>query len=117
MSIGAGELNRLIAIEGRTGATDEANQEIDDWSVVPGLGALWARPMTPNGMSTIGGGATGVPAAMSRYSWRIRYRPVGIDVGMRVNYKGQLFDIVDIKHDLDRRDWTDLVCTTGANNG
>ncbi|HEX8586172.1 MAG TPA: phage head closure protein [Allosphingosinicella sp.] len=117
MSIAAGELNRMIAIEQRGAVLDEANQSIDAWTAVPGLGALWARPLTANGMSSVRAAQEGIPVSPGRYSWRIRYRPVGITTDMRVNHKGMFFDIRDIRHDIEHHDWTDLVCELGGNDG
>lgn len=118
MSIPAGELNRLIAIEGRGTGVDDANQSVDTaWATVPGLGALWSRPLTTNGMAAVRAAEDGVPISPGRYSWRIRYRPVGITTAMRVNYKGTFFDIRDIRHDYERKQHTDLVCETGGNDG
>ena len=114
MSRAAGDRNRRIAIERHSTVMDEANQEIDGWEHVM---YRWARPLTATGMAAVRAQEDGIGLSPGRYSWRINYTPVGIDEGMRVNYKGMFFDIRDIRHDLANREHTDLVCEFGGNNG
>ena len=114
MSNNIGERNRLIVIEKRTAGKDAANQPIDVWEPVM---QRWGKPLTASGMSAVRSAQEGIPAAPSRYSWRINFTPTGIDVGMRVNYKGTFFDIRDIRHDFNTKDHTDLVCEQGGTNG
>lgn len=109
-----GERNRLVVIEKRTGAVDAANQPLDQW--VPVM-KRWGKPLTVRGMTAVRSAEQGVPVVPGRYSWNINYTPAGIDVGMRVNYKGTYFDIKDIRHDHTNREFTDLVCEQGGNNG
>jgi SPP1 family predicted phage head-tail adaptor len=114
MSNNRGERNRLIQIERRSGDVDAANQPLDTWVLVM---ERWSKPLTSTGMAAVRAAEQGVPATPSRYSFRINYTPTGIDVGMRVNYKGTFFDIRDVRHDLSNREYTDLVCEQGGNNG
>ena len=114
MSNNRGERTRLIIIEKREGTVDEANQPIDVWEFVM---RRWAKPLTATGMTAVRSAEAGVPVVPSRYSFRINYTPAGIDVGMRVNMKNALFDIRDIRHDHAQREYTDLVCEAGGNNG
>lgn len=114
MSRAAGDRNRRIAIEVKSAGLDAANQEIETWSHVM---YRWARPLTATGMAAVRSIQDGVPMVPGRYSWRINYTPTGLHEGMRVNYKGMLFDIRDIRHDLANREYTDLVCEFGGNNG
>ena len=114
MGSNVGNRTRRILIERRTGAADAANQPIDAWEPVMGR---WGRPLTATGMSAVRAAEQGVQASPGRYSWEIAFTPEGIDVGMRVNYKGVIFDIRDIRHDYANRDYTHLVCEQGGNNG
>lgn len=114
MSLAAGSLSRQIIIEQRVTTEDDVGQKLDDWTEVV---TAWAQPKSPNGMAVIANIDRNVQASAGRYSWRIRYRPTGLDIGMRVNYKGHYFDIIGIQHDFDGKAYTDLVCNYGANNG
>lgn len=114
MSNNVGERTRRIVIEKRQAGVDAANQPIDAWEPVM---SRWGKPLTSSGMAAVRAAEQGVNAAPGRYSWRIKFTPEGIDVGMRVNYKGVIFDIRDIRHDYAGKDYTDLVCEQGGNNG
>jgi SPP1 family predicted phage head-tail adaptor len=113
MADDAGSRNRKIQIQRKAEGFDAANQEVTGW--VPFLDR-WARPLTATGMAAVRAADTGVPMTPGRYSWRINYTP-SITEGMRVNYKGMTFDIRDIRHDLANREYTDLVCESGGNDG
>lgn len=114
MTIAAGELNRYVLIEKREVALDALNAPVDTW--IPHA-SFWASIRGQTGMGAIKASTeAGVVKSISRYSFRCRYRN-DIDIGMRVNLKGQLFDIKQITHDLDRREWTDIVCEAGGNDG
>lgn len=114
MTYDPGQFNCRIVIEKRTGAVDAANQPLDDWTPVM---SRWAKPLTASGMSVVRGSVDGVEVSPTKYSWRIRYQPSGIDVGMRLNYKGFIGDILDVRHDFAGRQWTDIVCQVGGKNG
>jgi phage head-tail adaptor, putative, SPP1 family len=114
MSNNVGERNRFLHVEKRSSGVDAANQPIDVWELVM---KRWGKPLTSPGMSAVRAAENGVNASPARYSWRINFTPNGIDVGMRVNYKGVIFDILDIRHDYATREYTDLVCEQGGNNG
>lgn len=113
MSLAAGELNRRIIIERPSGAVDAANQPTGAYVRVA---TRWARPLGKTGMATIRDAQPGIQVAPGMYSWRIRFDE-SFDTGMRVNYKGRYFDIKEIRHDFAGREYTDLVCEYGANNG
>jgi SPP1 family predicted phage head-tail adaptor len=115
MSMGAGEFNRKILLRERTGAVDGTNQPLDEWNVLPTF-TLWAKILGANGMAVVRSALAGVPAAPGKYSFRVRYRPTGITEDMRVEYGGTHFVIRDIRHDLDRHEWTDIICETGVTN-
>ena len=114
MSRAAGDRNRLISIEKLTGAVDGANQEIEAWQFVI---KRWARILTATGMAAVRSSQQGIPLVPGRYSFRINYTPTGINEGYRVNDHGVFYDIRDIRHDHANREYTDLVCEHGGNNG
>jgi SPP1 family predicted phage head-tail adaptor len=117
VSLAAGTMNRRITVQRRTGARDALNQPVDTWeNVFPG--PLWCNIKGATGLGTIKASLPSVPTEANQYSFRIRYRPTGIDIGMRVVDKaGTIFDIKAIRHDMERQEWTDLVCETGRTNG
>lgn len=110
-----GQRNKQITIERRSPDRDAANQPVDTWLDVFGY-KLWASYRTSRGMSAVRGGEEGVPATLNRVSWSVAYRPIGIDVGMRVSYQGSYYNIIAIKHDHAEKNWTDLVCEIGGAN-
>lgn len=113
MSNNIGERNRLLRIDALTGTVDEANQPIEQWTEIM---TRWGKPLTASGMSIVKGGAQGVDAPIGRYSWRINYTP-SITTANRARWKGMIFDIVDVRHDIGGQEYTDLVCNENANNG
>lgn len=113
MSLAAGTLNRRISIQRRVSGTDDAGQPLPGWESVVDV---WAHVRGQTGMGTITGLQDNVAASIERYSIRIRYRE-GLDAGMRVVYGAQIFDIRQIRMDFERREWTDLVCELGGNDG
>lgn len=116
--MGAGELNRLLQFEKRSETVDELNQPVlGDW--VAAFPPIWGNIKSPTGMGSIRGSgeAGGLPRDLNLYSIRIRYRNNGtITNGMRIVHLGTRFDIKQVKHDFDRREWTDLICEVGGNN-
>lgn len=116
MTLAAGFLNARIEIHSREQVRDELNQPTDVWMLQQ---RRWAFVKGNTGMATIRQSASqdGVTRDMNFYSFRVRYSPQGIDSGMRVFYAGRYFDIKQIRHDFVRREWTDLVCETGGNDG
>ena len=114
MSIDAGKFSSRIWILKPTTAVDELNQPLPD-RFEPYM-RLWAQPAGASGMASIMHTRTedGVPRELNAYSFRIRYRPFGITSDMRVldTTTNMYFNIKQIRHDLARRQWTDLVCET-----
>lgn len=115
MTLPAGSLNRRISIQARQFGTDQGGQPLDGWDVVANV---WARVLGATGMASIrlSGLQDNVAASINAYSFRIRYRE-GLDAGMRVVFNGVVFDIKQVRMDFERREWTDLVCEQGGNNG
>lgn len=108
----AGQLNRRITIQQRTSAHDAAGQPVLTWVDVA---TAWCNIAGDTGLRTIRASGD-LPAPIKRYSFRIRYRE-GLDEGMRVVYSGQNFDIKTVRMDFAGKEWTDLVCELGANDG
>lgn len=104
---------RLLHIQRRVQGTDSAGQPLDGWQDVL---TAWCNPSGQNGMSAIGQMQGDVAASISKYSLRIDYRP-DIDASMRALLGGAPYDIVQVRHDHEGRQWTDLVCELGGNDG
>lgn len=115
MGIAAGKMRTKLLIQERTGETDAANQPLDNWVT---LFEVWSQPRSATGMAAVRATMQGVPDAPSKVSFRIRYRE-NITEAMRVVVKRNMvvYDIRDIRFDLENQEWTDLVCETGGNNG
>jgi phage head-tail adaptor, putative, SPP1 family len=114
MSRAAGEYSRKIKISKRDPGVDAANQPLDNWLLVL---SPWAKPRGATGMGAVRSAMEGVDVSTTMYSFRINYRPAGIDTGMRLEDHGTFYDIRKIVHDVDKHEWTDLVCEAGGNNG
>ena len=115
MSLAAGQLNRLIEIQAKGTAVDGTNQPVPVWTM---HARRWAQGMGATGMAAVRSAHETATLPPVKYSWRLRYCPdAGITIGMRVLYKGVVFDIKDIRHDFAGHEYTDLVCETGATNG
>lgn len=121
MSIAAGDLDRLVTIRKRAGV-DAAGQPLDTWvNVAVGV---WANIGGQTGKGAIFRPQADVPAAVKRYSVRVRYR-TDVMEGMQVLEHGadglpdeaSAMRIVLVQMDKARRQWTDLVCEVGGNNG
>lgn len=112
MSESAGEYNRLIAIEQKTGERNEANQLLDNWEQFGNK--RWAKGIGQSGMGVVrmSTESAGVEQSANNYVWRVRYTEQ-ITADMRVVHRGVNYDIKQVKQDLQRRAWTDLVCVTG----
>ena len=108
----AGSRARRITIQARAGGSYPDGQPISDWS---DIATVWANVKAPTGLSSIVA-AGDVPLSVTRYSFRIRYRS-GLDAGMRVLMASVAYDITAVLMDEGDKEWTDLVCTRGANNG
>lgn len=111
----AGNLNRRITIQSRTASVDAAGQPVLTWADVV---SVWADIRGATGMGSIRQSEPrdGVAVEMSSYSIRIRYR-TGIDAGMRVVCGSEVFDVKQVRMDIAGREWTDLVCELGGNDG
>lgn len=115
----AGILRTWIRIERREEGQDEAGQPNGAWVEVA---TVPADPRGQTGMGAITRNQENVGASINAYSFRIRFRR-GIDQGMRVvelfdgQAVGEPFDVKNVRMDLARRQWTDLICEQGGSDG
>ncbi len=107
-----GALNRRATIQRRADGEDAAGQPLLTWVDVA---TVWANVAGATGLAMIKS-VGDVPAAIKKYSIRIRFRE-GLDEGMRVVLDGVPFDVQQVRMDYDGRQWTDLVCEQGGNDG
>jgi len=110
----AGDLNRMVRIEKR-GAKTGLNAPSQTWEL---HATVWASIKTQSGMGAAKQmSANGVTSSAVQYSVRIRYRTT-VKADMRVVTKdGTIFDIKQVRHDMADREYTDLVCVQGQNDG
>ena len=107
----AGTLNRRISIQANQSGLDEYGEPLPAaWVEVA---KPWADVKILSGLQTI---KEGVDVSVLKASIRIRYRE-GITAAMRVVYQGRVFDIKAVLDDMSRREYLDLVCETGQNQG
>ena len=107
-----GKLNRRVTIQQLVSGQDAAGQPVQTWTDVA---TVWANVAGDTGLRTIKN-AGDVTAAIKRYSIRIRFRE-GLDEGMRVLLGAVPFDVKEVRMDYAGREWTDLVCEQGGNDG
>jgi len=107
----AGSLRHLITLQTRDSGTDAAGQPVQTWTQ---LAQVWADIRGANGLNTIKASLDGVE--INAYSFRIRYR-TDVDAAKRVVFGGQNYDVKQVRHDHAMREWTDLVCEVGGNDG
>lgn len=110
---GAGKYNTPITIQQRSVGKDELNQPFDNWVLVASPRAN-ARSQTGSAAIT-----AGVETGQSRVSFRVRQRRdmTLYKEGMRIICRGVVYRIDNIQHDLERREWTDLVAVTDGASG
>lgn len=106
----AGTLNRQVVIQSRDSGTDDAGQPVQTWTT---FATVWADIRTQGGLATL---RSGVATDVTGYSIRIRYR-TDITAGMRVVCDSVVYDVKHVLLDVAGRDWTDLVCERGGNDG
>lgn len=112
IGLAAGDLNRQIIIQKRVAGIDSLNQPNGAYTAYK---TCYANIRGDTGMGAIREGMT---ASVTAYSFRIRY-DLSITDDMRVSLAGDIFDIVQggVKHDKADKNWTDMVCHLGGNNG
>lgn len=104
----AGKLRSRVLLQRPGPGRDELNQrDPASWSDVT---KLWANIAHKSGLESIKGDAA---ASVVQASVRIRYR-TGIDASMRIVHGTTIYDIRAVLPDEGKREFTDLVCETGA---
>lgn len=103
----AGKLNSLVTIQKPGVGRDELGQPIEGWMDVANV---WANISHKSGLETIRADA---PVSSVRASIRVRYR-TDMDATMRVVHGATVYDVLAVMPDATGRQYTDLVCETGA---
>lgn len=104
-----------MMLQARPNTTDEAGQPSGTWSTVRDI---WTNPRGSTGMGVVRGRAEGITVDVTVYSFRTRYnRDITSAHRLLDPVDGSIFDIKTVHHDLERREWTDMVCEYGGNDG
>ena len=111
MSTTSGKRNRLIEIQVRSEDLDESNYPVEVWTT---LKKKWVWIKTQTGMGSLRSDLT--EGVATGYSFRGTF-DLSIVQGMRVVYKGQIFEISSVQHDMATRDYSDIVVKLGAGHG
>lgn len=111
----ASRRNCLGKIEKRVAGKGPLNQPVENWETA--FDGIWSDIRGATGLGAIKESEGGVPNGGNVYSIEIKFRPTGIDEGMRFNHNGRLFNIAKIRHDFAGKESTWLICTLGANDG
>ena len=106
----AGALNRRVTIKSQSASQDSAGQLVRTWSDVV---TVWASIRHLSGVETL---KADVTVSAVRASIRIRYR-TGITAGMAVHHGSTVYDIEAVLPDDVRREFVDLLCVQGVNDG
>ena len=110
MSLAAGTLTSRVSIERRTVIEDPMGGGVVTW--VP-LATLWANFRNVSGSEAI---RNDTPIGAATASVRIYYRE-DIDQTCRLIHRGAIYNIEQVLPDQVGREYCDLVCATGANDG
>ena len=120
MPLNAGVLNRRITIKRLpVDSLDSFGQPNEAWEAVV---TVWAMFRAPNGMGVLRAERqqAGGEVQTSSCSWRVRYR-ADITPSMRAEETvagvTTIWDIKQVLPDRAGREFIDLVCETGANEG
>ena len=106
----AGPLKKLITIERLPGGKDNNGDPNSEWVLVT---RALANIRFLNGKEAL---MASKEVSTASASIRIRYR-TDVTADMRIVYGGQIFNILAILPNLDSREFLDLACEVGANNG
>lgn len=105
-----GSLNRRITIQRLEDGQDEIGQPVRVWVDVV---KVWADVRYLSGIETV---RSDVPVSVAKASIRIRRRQ-GVDATMRVLLGDTVFAIQAVLPNERSREYIDLACETGANDG
>lgn len=98
-------------------AVDEANQPIpNSWALHK---RKWADVRGETGMGSIKSAAQAndINTPLNRYSFRVNYDR-SLDVTMQLrDPEGDRYNIVAVRHDKARREWTDVIAELGGSSG
>jgi len=101
--VNAGDLDRRVTFQARTGAEDALGQPVDSW--VP-VGSAWAHIKFLNGVQAIKADKS---TSVAQASIRVRYRQ-DIAPGMRAVLGTKVFSVLAVLPDESGREFTDYVC-------
>lgn len=110
MTVLAGKLTQRIQIEAPQETRGEFGDVVKDWAL---HAEVWAHVRNISGREYT---VRGLDLGTVNTSIRIRLNR-SIRDDMRVLYRGQVYAIVAVLHDDAGREYTDLVCSVGANDG
>lgn len=113
--LSAGSLNRRITISERVSSVDSFGQPTVAWKRVCDVFAN-IKTITGSGFVNQEFITANIELSRAAVSFRIRFRR-GIHAGMRVEHDGQLYDIRVVLPDEDGREFMDLGCAIGSNDG
>lgn len=106
-----GSLNRRIVLQRPTHEQDPNTGEmVRAWV---GVATVWADVRYLNGLETVKSSA---PVSVAKASIRIRHRS-DIDATWRAMDGAVIFNILAVLPDAQGREYVDLACESGANNG
>jgi SPP1 family predicted phage head-tail adaptor len=116
-----GKLNIRLTIQEKVQLRDSWGQASTTWQTVTAIGTsgkIWAWAKTQTGLGIISAErqAGGREVSEVQVSFRVR-RNALITAGMRAVYSTFIFDIKQVVPALEHRDYIDLVCSTGTNEG
>ncbi len=103
-------LRHQIRIQRLDDAQSESGAPSQEWI---DIFSVWANIRYLNGTESIKSDA---PISVARASIRIRYR-TDIVANMRVLHGATIFNVRAVLPDEERREFVDLVCETGGNDG
>lgn len=106
----AGVLNRRVTIQMLSTTLDEYGQPAGAWA---DIATVWANIKNVSGLETV---KSGLDVSVVSTSIRIRYRD-DVTAGMRVLYGVKAWDIRAVLPDDAGREYCDLVCQVGLNQG
>jgi SPP1 family predicted phage head-tail adaptor len=106
----AGKLRHRVELQALVPSKDAAGGVVKSWATVR---TVWADVRYLNGLETVRADA---PAAMVRASIRIRSIP-GVVASMRAVHGARTLDIKAVLPDETDRNYLDLACEQGLNNG
>lgn len=107
----AGLLKTLVSIQRPAPVKDELGQPIPTW---PELAKVWADIRFQSGLEAVRADA---PVSVAKASIRIRRRTDVLPNMRVVDDEGRIYDIKAVLPDKQSRQYIDLLCETGANNG